>query len=255
MAYALPARRTCAASAARSRVATSQRGSPWRSPSPRRRSPGRPVDADRTAIRWHFEADLDVEGSLDLALLHSDLGVGAVEDGSGSATRGTRAARASASRGARSSASARPGRTAWQLVGRSRCGQHRPRKKGEVSTTMMSYDSRATSSRRPVRLGDQLGVLGRSGAGGCRARTCASWCSPRASRSRARPGDDQVVDGLLRLEPEHDRGVAELQVEVEEERPLLLVLGERGGEVRRRHGLARPALRREHGHDPPLAAV
>ena len=66
---------------------------------------------------------------------------------------------------------------------------------------------------------------------------------------------DEVVDRLVRLDPEHDRGVAELEVEVEQERPLAPVLRERGAEVGRGHGLARPALRREHGHDAALLAA
>ena len=66
-------------------------------------------------------------------------------------------------------------------------------------------------------------------------------------------GDDQVVDRLRRLEPEHDRGVAELEVEIEQERPAALVLRERRREVRGRDGLARAALRREHGDDPAVA--
>ena len=64
-------------------------------------------------------------------------------------------------------------------------------------------------------------------------------------------GDHEVVDRLVGLDPEHDRGVPELQVEVDEERPLALVLGEGGGEVRGQDGLARSALRREHGDDAP----
>src|SRR6185437_1652021 len=58
---------------------------------------------------------------------------------------------------------------------------------------------------------------------------------------------DEILNRLLRLEAEHDRRVAELEIQVEEQRLLALVLGERGREVRRGHGLARPALRREDG--------
>src|SRR5947209_19204571 len=61
--------------------------------------------------------------------------------------------------------------------------------------------------------------------------------------------DDQVVDRLLGLDAEHDRGVAELEVEVEEQRLAPLVLRTGGGEVRRHDGLARPTLRREYRHD------
>ena len=43
--------------------------------------------------------------------------------------------------------------------------------------------------------------------------------------------DDEVVDRLLGLEPEHDRRVAELQVEVEEQRLLLVVPGQSRGQV------------------------
>ena len=67
---------------------------------------------------------------------------------------------------------------------------------------------------------------------------------------------DQVVDGLVRLDAEHDRGVAELKVEVEQECPLPPVLGQRGREVRRQHGLPGPALGREDGDEstlPPAA--
>ena len=63
--------------------------------------------------------------------------------------------------------------------------------------------------------------------------------------------DDEVEDRLLRLDAEHDRRVPELQVEVEQQRALALALRERGGQVRRDDRLARPALRREHRHEPP----
>ena len=70
----------------------------------------------------------------------------------------------------------------------------------------------------------------------------------------ARRGDE-VVDRLVRLDPEHDRRVAELEVEVEQQRSLAPVLGERGAEVRRGDGLAGAALRREHGHEPAVPAL
>src|SRR5262249_5118489 len=66
--------------------------------------------------------------------------------------------------------------------------------------------------------------------------------------------DDQVVDRLLRLDAEHDRGVAELQVEVEEQRLPALELRERTREVRRGDRLARPALRREDRDDLAVTA-
>ena len=61
--------------------------------------------------------------------------------------------------------------------------------------------------------------------------------------------DDEVVDRLVGLDPEHDRRIAELQVEVEEQRAPLVVLRKRRREVRRDAGLADPALRREDGRD------
>src|SRR5438093_5706622 len=66
--------------------------------------------------------------------------------------------------------------------------------------------------------------------------------------------DDQVVDRLLGFDAEHDRRVAELQVEVEEQRLAPLELRAGSSEVRRHDRLARPALRREHGHDLAVTA-
>ena len=82
-----------------------------------------------------------------------------------------------------------------------------------------------------------------------------AWCV-RVARELlrvelARCGD-QVEDRLLGLDPEHDRRVPELQVEVDQQRLPLLVLRERAGEVGGEHGLARAALRREDGDDPPV---
>ena len=68
-------------------------------------------------------------------------------------------------------------------------------------------------------------------------------------------GDHEVVDRLLGLEPEHDRRVAELEVQVEQQRALLLELREAGGEVRRGDGLAGAALGREHGDDPAVTCL
>ena len=67
-------------------------------------------------------------------------------------------------------------------------------------------------------------------------------------------GDDQVIDRLLGLDAEHDRGVAELQVEVEEERLAPLELRAGGGEVGGGDRLAGPALRREDRHDLAVPA-
>ena len=61
---------------------------------------------------------------------------------------------------------------------------------------------------------------------------------------------DEVEDRLLRLDAEHDRGVAELQVEIEQQRAAVSGLRQCGGEVRRDHRLARAALRREDRDDP-----
>ena len=67
--------------------------------------------------------------------------------------------------------------------------------------------------------------------------------------------EHQVVDRLLRLDAHHDRGVAELQVEVEQQR-LPSLLRESGGEVRGDRRLPRAALRREdRDHATLLAAA
>jgi len=67
-------------------------------------------------------------------------------------------------------------------------------------------------------------------------------------------GHDEVVDRLLGLDAEHDRGVAELQVEIEEQRLAPFELRACSREVRRHDRLARPALRREHRHDLAVPA-
>ena len=105
-------------------------------------------------------------------------------------------------------------------------------------------------------LRDELGVLGAQRRrehvepGRVPGRVAGQLLGVELARSR-----DQVVDRLLRLDPEHDRGVAELQVEVEKERTLAPVLRERGTEVGCRHGLAGPALGREHRDQPPVPTV
>ena len=59
----------------------------------------------------------------------------------------------------------------------------------------------------------------------------------------------QVVHGLLRRQPEAERDVAELEVEVDQG-DTLAFLREADREVRRRQGLARPALRPEDADEP-----
>ena len=81
---------------------------------------------------------------------------------------------------------------------------------------------------------------GAAARGGCRARACAGDVAAELLLVELAGRGDEVVDRLLRLEPEHDRGVAELEVEVEQERALAVVLRERGGEVRRGDRLAVP---------------
>src|SRR5207244_1662458 len=65
----------------------------------------------------------------------------------------------------------------------------------------------------------------------------------------------QVVDRLLGLDAEHDRGVPELEVQVEQQRLPLLELRQGTGEVRGRDRLARPALGREDREDLPAPAT
>jgi hypothetical protein len=64
-------------------------------------------------------------------------------------------------------------------------------------------------------------------------------------------GDREVVHRLLGRQPEGERHVPELQVEVDDEH-LLPREGERRGEVARRERLARAALRAEHADEPAL---
>ena len=83
----------------------------------------------------------------------------------------------------------------------------------------------------------------------------AGSCSRRASRVELARRDDQVVDRLVGLDTEHDRGVSELEVKVEEQRLLSAVLRERRGEVRRHDGLAGPALGRGRSRRPSAPVV
>ena len=62
--------------------------------------------------------------------------------------------------------------------------------------------------------------------------------------------DEEVVDRLLGLDPEDERRIPELQVEVDEQRALDVLVQERGGEVRRHGRLAAAALRPEHREHP-----
>ena len=185
------------------------------------------VDAERDGpARRHLEADLDVERALDLALLHPDLEFARLRT-KRTPRRGEREQLERLHREAhvlqRRHVEAAEHQ---QLVGPVERGQHRPVEEGRgVDDDDVVRLPRHLEQAGQLRLVTSL-VLGRSGAGRMSSPHVLRR-SPRASRSRARPGDDEVVDGLLGLESEHDRGVAELQVEVEQERALLLVLGER----------------------------
>ncbi len=89
--------------------------------------------------------DLHAERVLDLARLHADLRVRAVEDDRGCARAGTRAARASAAQSARSSASARRARRA---AAARPCGRASPASaRGRTATCRRR--SRRTTRARP----------------------------------------------------------------------------------------------------------
>src|SRR4029450_6788321 len=103
-------------------------------------------------------------------------------------------------------------------------------------------------------LGDELGVLGPDrGRQDVEARRVTRRVARELLGVELTWSRHEVLDRLLRLDPEHDRRVPELQVEVEEQRLLARVLREADGQVRRRDGLARPALRREDGEHPAVA--
>ena len=92
-------------------------------------------------------------------------------------------------------------------------------------------------------LGDELGVLrpDRGGQDVEPARMLGRVAGQLLGVQLAR-GDDEVVDRLLGLEAEHDRGVPELEVEVEQEGAFLVVLREGGREVRGHEVLPIPPL-------------
>ncbi len=102
-------------------------------------------------------------------------------------------------------------------------------------------------------LGDQLGVLGpKRRRQDVHARLMGGDVAGQCLGVELAPGHDQVVDGLVRLDPHHDGDVAELQVEVEQERPPLMLAGEQHGQVAGQRGLAGPALGREQRDDLAL---
>src|SRR5439155_19153185 len=106
-----------------------------------------------------------------------------------------------------------------------------------------------------LRLGDELRVLGPDRRGeDVEARGVARRVAGQLLGIELARSGDEILDRLLRLDPEHDRGVPELEVEVEQQGSLARCLGERGGEVRRHDGLARPALGREDGDHAAVAA-
>ena len=65
----------------------------------------------------------------------------------------------------------------------------------------------------------------------------------------------EVVERSLGVDPQHDRRVAELQVEVDEQHALIRPRCERRGNVGREHRLAGATLRREHGDDASVGAL
>src|SRR5439155_13145832 len=105
-----------------------------------------------------------------------------------------------------------------------------------------------------LRLGHELGILGPKRRGeDVDTRLVLRRVAGELVRIELSRSGDEIEDRLLRLDSEHDRSVAELQVEIEEQRSPPGGLRERGGEVRRDHRLARPAFRREHRDDAALA--
>ena len=110
--------------------------------------------------------------------------------------------------------------------------------------------SRDVDERRHLALHHELRILGPHGSGeNVEPARVPGDVTRELLRVELARSDDEVVHGLRRLEAEHDGGVAELEVEVEEQRALPLLLREHRGKARRDDRLAGAPLGREHRHD------
>src|SRR3954451_1772122 len=206
------------------------------------------VDRDRDhPVGRHLDLHRDLEGSFDLALAQPDLRVRPVQDVPDPRRREREELE-------------RLHREAHVLEGR----HVEAAQDEQLVRPVERREHRAVEERRGVdddrvvalacnleqsgdlRLGDELGVL--------RAQRRREDVEP-ARMLRRVAGEllhvefsgchDEVIDRLLGLDAHHDRRIAELQVEVEQQR-LATLLGERSREVRRGDRLAGAALRREH---------
>ena len=110
-----------------------------------------------------------------------------------------------------------------------------------------SYVERATGEPVDLVVGDLLAVL--------RAKRRREHVQPRCGvprhvtaellRIELSTRDRELVERLLGLDTEHDRGITELDVEVDEQRSQAVVLRHARGEVHGDDRLARPSLGRE----------
>ncbi len=143
--------------------------------------------------------------------------------------------------------------TSSELVGAVERAQHRPvevrRRVDDDDVVHLQSD---VEQSRDLFLGDEVGLLRplRRGehvdARAVTQRERRQLLGVELARSR-----DHVVQRLFRLEAEHDRHVAELDVQVEQQHALALDVAQVGGEVRRRDRLSGSALGREDRQDPP----
>ena len=128
-----------------------------------------------------------------------------------------------------------------QLVGAIERRQHRP---VEERRRVDDHDVVALLGHREQvaesLLGDQLGVLGpKRGRQHVHTGLVRGDVAGQCIGIELAASHDQVVDGLVRLDAHHDGGVAELEVEVEQQRPPLVLAGEHRCQVAGKHGLAR----------------
>ena len=126
-----------------------------------------------------------------------------------------------------------------------------------VSTTITSYACFATSRRCATRSSATSSASsGRTGAGNhVHARGVHVDRAGELVRVEVARRHDEVVDRLGRIEAHHDRAVAELQIEVDEQRAAAVPAGEDRRETTGRHRAADPALGREDGDDLALGAA
>src|SRR3954453_22468374 len=186
-----------------------------------------PVDRERDrTIRRHFEAHLHPQRALDLVRLHADLRVRAVEDDADARLRERQKVERLQCEAEVLERRDVERAEEQQLVRPVERRQHRAvEERGCVDDDDVERLPRNLEQATELRFRHELSVFRAKRRRQNRQPACVLRRITRELlRIELARCDDQVVDRLVGLDAEHDRGIAELQVEVEEQRLAALEL-------------------------------